>query len=53
MQYILEMSSFEFGTETFPYDSEEERDKGRARIEAKIEKMNDGVEREFREYEED
>jgi hypothetical protein len=52
MAYVLEMSSDVYGTERFEYDSEKEREEGRARIEAKVNELNDGIEREFNEFEE-
>ena len=45
--YILVMSSEEYGEEEFEYDTFEEAQEGQARIEKKIQELNDGIEREF------
>lgn len=45
--YCLTMTSGEYGTEEFWYDTRKEAEEGRARIEAKVEELNDGVVRFF------
>lgn len=45
--FELLMTSEDYGTETFEYDTREEAEAGRARIEAKSAELNDGVERFF------
>jgi len=46
--YVLYMTSDEYGTETFSYNTRAEAEEGQQRIEAKVEALNDGIERWFR-----
>ena len=47
MKYILIMTSSEFGTEEFEYATRSEREAGFKRIQSKIKKLNDKINREF------
>ena len=46
--YVLVMTSNVYGSEEFKYDTYEEAQEGQARIETKVEELNDGIERDFR-----
>jgi hypothetical protein len=45
--YKLTMTSEEYGTEEFEYDSWEEASEAYDRLNAKVEELDDGIERDF------
>lgn len=47
IEFAIKISSDVYGDEIFTYDSEEERNKGLARLSKSIEKQEDGIDREL------
>lgn len=47
IEFAIKTSSDVFGNEIFKYDSEDEREAGLSRLSSKIEKLQDGIDREI------